>query len=148
LLVACLVAAAGCGAGEPLDGGSPDGQRPDDGPRVADDRFDGEFAITDVVVDGVARPPVQRPSLAIEARFGGLTVNPGCNTYLGSFTLTEDGRASFTVTGGSDLDCGDLTAQEEAVLSALDGATDWAEIDGGFRFDGPATSLTVAGPTA
>lgn len=155
MLVALTAAtlAAGCGAddsagGDPVDGTTASTVDTADGPRVADPRFEGDFVVTAVEVDGATVEPIQLPRITIESRFGGLTVQPGCNVHFGSFTLDEDGSASFTVTGGSDLDCGDLTAQETAILAALDGATSWTATDGGFRFDGPTTSLTVTGPEA
>jgi heat shock protein HslJ len=132
-----------CGAAEA--GGDPVVSA-DGGPRMAHPRFDGEFAVTGLVVDGTEAPLEPAPLLVIETRFGGLTVSPGCNTYLGSFTLTEDGVASFTVTGGSDVDCGDLTGQEASVLAALAAVETWTALDGGFRLDGPGTSLTITGP--
>jgi hypothetical protein len=141
---ACLlVVTPACGASEP------DGEPQvtvDDGPRVADPRFDGVFEITELAVDGSPVSLVEGPTLEIETTFGGLTVRPGCNTHLGSFTLADDGVASFTVTGGSDLGCDDLGPQEQAVLAALAAVDTWTEIDGGFRFDGPGASITVQGP--
>ncbi len=142
-LLLVVVLAAGCGSSE-LD---PDAGSVGDGPRVAHPRFDGDFEVVAISVDGRAVEVDQRPTVQIEAEFGGLTVLPGCNTYFGSFTLAEDGTASFTVTGGTELDCGDLADQEEAVLAALAGATSWVEVDGGFRFDGPGTEVAVRGPT-
>jgi heat shock protein HslJ len=145
LSVATLI--AGCGADDTAPDGTVDGTVDTaDGPRVADPRFEGDFVVTAVEVDGASVEAIQLPRIMIETRFGGLTVQPGCNVYFGSFTLGEDGTASFTVTGGSDQDCGDLTGQETAILAALDGATSWTTIDGGFRFDGPTTSLTLTGP--
>lgn len=140
MLAATLV--TGCGSSEPVDGPTDTA----DGPRVAHPRFEGDFTIDAVELDGSATELVQQPRVTIETRFGGLTVQPGCNTYFGAFTLDEDGTASFTVTGGTDLDCGDLADQEAVVLAALDGATSWTPVDGGFRFDGPTSSLTITGP--
>ncbi|MEM9564158.1 MAG: META domain-containing protein [Actinomycetota bacterium] len=141
-LVAVSLLLVGCGADELDDG-------PDtvfDGPRVAHPRFDGRFEI--VELDGAdGRTALrQSPSLTIDARFGRLEVDPGCNTYLGSFTLDEDGRASFTITGGTGFDCEDLADQELAVLDALDGVDAWSEDGDGFRFDGSAATVRIAGP--
>ncbi len=134
VIVAALLAACGADV-EPADGGPG---------RVADARFDGDFRIESVSLDGRAIELVQGPRLTIETVFGGLTVEPGCNTYFGSFTLAEDGTASFTVAGGSTEPCAELERQEQAVLAALREATSWSEIDGGFRFDGNAGhSLTI-----
>ena len=141
-LILVAVLALGCGSSDSEPGAEPIG----DGPRVAHPRFDGEFTIVELSLDGGRVGLDQRPSLQIETEFGGLTVMPGCNTYFGSFTLAEDGSASFTVTGGSELDCGPLTDQEAAVLAALDQATAWSEGPGGFRFEGPTGAIDVAGP--
>lgn len=140
-----LILTAGCGSSDEFDDGS--GATVDDGPRVADPRFDGGFEIVELVVDGVAIAIAERPTVEIETQFGDLTVLPGCNTYFGSFTLDEDGTASFTVTGGSELDCGELADQEDAVLDAMAGVDRWVTTDDGFRFSGPSASLSVVGPT-
>ncbi len=142
VVVAAMLLAAGCGRDEP--GGGPDPLL--DGPRVAHPRFDGRFDIVELTGAGGSTALRQAPSLTIDARFGRLEVNPGCNTYLGSFTLDEDGRASFTVTGGTRQDCGDLTDQETALLGALDGVEAWVVEPDGFRFDGRSTTLRVVGP--
>ena len=144
--VVVAVVAGGCGAG---DGGADGPDGPDtDGPRVADPRFDGNFEIVAVVVDGSEVGLAQRPAIDIEAEFGGLTVLPGCNTYFGSFTLDDEGPASFTVTGGSDADCGPLADQEEAVLAALAAVDRWTATEAGFRFDGAGSAVTVVGPAS
>lgn len=116
------------------------------GPRVADARFDGRFQIVTTTVGGTELVPAGQPTMAIDAEFGALEVELGCNVGLGSFTLTEQGEASFRITGGSRRPCDELAEQEATILAALDGADAWTSVDGGFRFDGPATSLTVAGP--
>ncbi len=108
----------------------------DDGPRVADSRFEGDFAITAVSHDGQVDELSTPVRLNFETIFGALTVEPGCNIYFGSFTLAEDGSASLTIAGGSREDCGRLAAQEELVLAALRAVDSWAEVDDGFRFEG------------
>jgi hypothetical protein len=144
LAIGALVTVTGCGAAEELDDGPT--APVDDGPRVADARFDGRFDIVDLVVDQEPVSLTQQPTIEIETQFGALTVLPGCNTYFGSFTLASDGRASFTVTGGSGQDCGPLDDQEAAVLAALDAVDQWVEADTGFRFSGGGSSLSIAGP--
>lgn len=135
---------AACGSAE-LDEPDGDGSvtTQDDGPRVADARFDGEFVATTLARNGQEVPLTVAPIVIFETRFGALTVNPGCNTYFGSFTLAEDGGASFTIAGGSRQDCGDLNEQEELLLSALRGAASWVAVDDGFTFDGANGSVTV-----
>ncbi len=121
---------------------------------MASSRFDGEFAITDLAVADEPVPLRTTATISIESEFGGLSVTPACNTYLGSFTLIEsdeaesnlsdEGQASFTIAGGSDTDCGDLNDQEGLVLTALAAVDSWATTDDGFRFDGPdGSSFTI-----
>lgn len=143
-LAVIIVLLSGCGA----DAESPPGDGGEgDGPRVAHARFEGDFTIAAVTIDGRPLALTTAPAIIFETVFGGLTVKPGCNTYFGSFTLAEDGSASFTVGGGSSQDCGRLDAQEEAILGALAEVSAWSTVDGGFRFDGPSgpsdTSITT-----
>ncbi|MEM9653883.1 MAG: META domain-containing protein [Actinomycetota bacterium] len=142
--------AAACGAAD--DGGSdngdggPGGVSTTDRVQVADIRFEGEFVVTSVTADGADVGLVSEPIISLETVFGGLSIVPGCNTYFGSFTLTEDGTASFTVAGGTSRSCADLADQEAAVLDALRAVTTWEEEGDGFRFadDGGGSTLTVS----
>ncbi len=147
VLAAALFLLSACGSAD-VDGPAIDGPATtDDGPRVADQRFDGEFVAISVTVDGQPVTLLTDPLVIIETEFGSLTINPGCNSYFGSFTLAEDGTASFTVAGGSTQDCGELTRQEDAVLAAIAGVESWTATDRGFRFDGrDGDAITVVGP--
>ena len=144
LLVGIVALAAACGSAETID--EPGQLAAADGPQVADPRFDGEFAITALSIDGQDVELASLPLITIETEFGALTVSPGCNMYFGSFTLAESGLASFTIAGGSSDDCGALAGQETDVLTALEQATGWTEAGDGFTFTGPDISLT-ASPT-
>lgn len=140
VVVLCL---SSCGADIQDDPTSP--IAPSNGTRVADARFEGEFTVTSIMLDGQDVPLRTLATVDIDTVFGGLTVIPGCNTYFGSFTLTEAGRASFTVAGGSSQDCGDLGPQEDAVLAALGAAERWSETPDGFRFEsGGGDSISVS----
>lgn len=142
-MFAFLFALSACGSADLDEPIGVDVTVADDGPRVADVRFDGEFVVTALTSNDqeVALPVA--PLVGFETEFGALTVNPGCNTYFGSFTLAEDGVASFTIAGGSSQDCGDLDEQEELVLAALRGVTSWTEAPDGFVFEGPNSSVTA-----
>ena len=70
---------------------------------------------------------------------------PGCNTYFGSFTLSEDGGASFTIAGGSSQECEDLAEQEQAILDALGLVTNWEQTDAGFEFTDNSGSQLILG---
>ncbi|MEL6983389.1 MAG: META domain-containing protein [Actinomycetota bacterium] len=142
--IGALFLLTGCGASEDVDDGVTEPST--DGPRVADARFDGRFEISEVVADQAPFALSQQPAIEIETEFGGLTVLPGCNTYFGSFTLTEDGEASFTITGGSGQDCGPLAEQEATVLAALDAVDQWDEVEAGFRFSGGGSTVVITGP--
>jgi heat shock protein HslJ len=145
LIVAALaVGLAACGAAEDPDPDQPTTNIDDRGPRVADQRFDGLFLITEAVVGGEPIPLEAVASINFETEFGGLVVEPGCNRYFGSFSLAEDGNASFTVAGGSQNSCDGLEQQDRGVLTALGRVTEWTELGDGFRFDGPSgDSITV-----
>jgi heat shock protein HslJ len=130
LVLLLAVVAGGCGAES-------------DPPPAGADRFDGSFQIVAVDRPEIVDPLSQLPQLLIGTEFGDLEVLPGCNTYYGSFTLTDDGTASFTVTGGTDLDCGLLDPQEDAILAALDATERWEETAEGFVFVGPDSRLEV-----
>lgn len=135
LVLALGLLLTACGASETDPdglGGDAAGQQP----RVADLAFDGEFFITSITVDDQPVEVATTARITLETEFGGLRVEPACNTFFGSFTIDQDGTASFTVTGGSSQDCGPFTGQEQAVLAALESVDSWVEIDGGFRFDG------------
>ncbi len=138
--MAALLLGAACGSSaEPTDPTASG-----TGPRVADARFEGDFFLDGVTMDGRLVPLETVATIKFETVFGGLQVKPGCNTYFGSFTLAEDGTASITVPGGTNQDCGGLGFQEEAILTALAGVTSWAETADGFRLDGPSgTSVAL-----
>jgi heat shock protein HslJ len=135
------VAATACGADDTGEG--PTSTVDGGGPRVADPRFEGTFVVSELTVDGEVLAIDLLPTVAIDTVFGRLTVEPGCNTFFGSYTLAEDGEASFTIAGGTGRDCPDLADQEEAVVAALRNVTSWTETDDGFRFDGADRSLTI-----
>ena len=131
-----LLVLSACGStDEPTGPGGQSSAAP--GPTVADARFDGRFTVIGLdFADGPVEPALA-PVITIETEFGALTVEPGCNTYYGSFSLLDDGSASFTVTGGSNRDCPDLADQEQAVLAVLDAVDGWAE---------SGETLVLAGP--
>lgn len=145
LLTALALFTAACGADigdEPTTGGTEGGS---DENRVANARFEGEFMVTSVVLAGQEFPLQNVATVTIETIFGTLTVIPGCNTYFGSYTLTESGLASFTVAGGSNQDCGGLRSQEDAVLAALGAAEHWIETADGFLFESDkGDTITIA----
>lgn len=139
ILAVLLVVLSACGS-------AGDGQAvvDDDGPRVADIRFDGDFVISNLTTQGDPVPLAAVASLNIETEFGGLVVEPGCNTYYGSFTLTDDGTASFSVAGGTNRTCDGLEQQDEPVIRTLTAVSSWSETTDGFRLEGAGgESLTL-----
>lgn len=140
LLLGALILLNGCAA----DGSDGDQAGAKGGePRVADARFEGDFEIANISRDGQQIALSTAATLNFETVYGGLTVDPGCNTYFGSFTLEEDGTASITIAGGSREVCGALDTQELVVLQALAAVTAWIETDSGFRFTGQDQSFEL-----
>ncbi|MGH1493409.1 MAG: META domain-containing protein [Acidimicrobiales bacterium] len=133
-----VVFLSACGSSGEADIDQPEQTVVDGGPRVANVRFEGDFLLDDLVVDGEPVTLVAVTSMNFDTEFGGLNVKPGCNTYYGAFSLAEDGLASFSVTGGSSQTCSGLDRQEEQVLQAVGGVSIWTEISDGYRFEGPS----------
>lgn len=141
ILAVLLVVLSACGSAG--DGQTVD----DDGPRVADAQFDGDFVISDLMLQGEPVPLAAVASLNIETEFGGLVVEPGCNTYYGSFTLTDDGTASFSVAGGTNRTCDGLEQQDLPVIRALTGVSMWSDLGDGFVLEGPAGDAVTLSPS-
>lgn len=133
-----------CGADEGPNDPTVTAEQTTDRVQVADARFDGDFQVMALQQGGLEVPLISVPVISIETEFGGLSVMPGCNTYFGSFTLEEDGFASFTVAGGSQQECDELGMQEQAVLDVLALVNRWEETADGFVLDaGDGNQLNI-----
>ncbi len=113
----------------------------------ADPRFDHTWIVAEITVEG---DPVELGSanilVDIDTRLTSVTVETGCRTLLGSYTLADDGQAGFTLPGSTG-DCDGV----EPWLSELDGtfliavsAVDaWTITDDRLELDGPGGSLVL-----
>ncbi len=109
-----------------------------------DPRFDGVWTLSALVVDG--EPVDLGPGLVvldIDTSTSALRVETGCRTLLGSFSFLDDGRAGFTLPGGTEPRCnGDaeapIAALDQAFLDAITAVDSWGRADGEL--------LTLSGP--
>lgn len=119
---------AGCGS---VSGPAPD-------VAVADARLGGSYTVASMTVDEQSETPVVPVTFQIDADYGELVVDTGCNTLLGSFSLLGDGRAGVTLAGGSSLSCTDTAQQQESTLLAtLAGVDSWSETAAGLALHAP-----------
>ncbi len=130
---------ASCGSSEDLAPESaPTPLRPYDGSGVADERFDGLFTVTEILLGGRSEAPVEPIVFEIDTEFGDLSIDTACGTLLGSFTFLEDGGAGITIAGRSRPPCSaEAEAQTGRLLEILERVDGW-------RSD--ADSLTLLGP--
>lgn len=98
---ALLLLLTGCGAADDGTTSSPDSTVGTDLGAVT-----GRFAVV-----SVATPEDRTISVSDEARvtlddeLASISVETGCNRYLGSYSFFTDGRMSVTLTGGTDKPC-------------------------------------------
>lgn len=146
---AAVVAAAGVSAGLLLaaDGGpwgAPDPATVDLG-AGAGRIVDGAWTATHI--EAGAAVEVTDPgavALHLDTASATLRGTAGCNLLLGSFTLTADGRASFTVPSARTARCpAPDTAREEALLAALAGTRSWLSVDGRLELRGPRVAVVL-----
>jgi heat shock protein HslJ len=125
-LVVATLSGSSSGAGSP-------GGRPPTQPTAAASRFDGAFAVSALTVEGTEAPLRVPIRIELDSVYGQLTIDTGCNTKLGSFSIFDDGRAGFTVAGGSQLTCTAGPERQEAQLLAVLGeVTSWTESGDGL----------------
>lgn len=118
---------------------------PADFPTVAATGLDGVYEITSVETDagGGQIDFAATPTVAIDVVTGSLTVDTACNRHLGSFTLDEGGRASFTLTGGTTDECpAELAARDDLLVQVLAGTRQWVAVDDDLLFEGDAGSMS------
>lgn len=106
----------------------------------------GRWVAVSLERDGAAVPldgadPVV---LEIDTVVAALVGDTGCSLLLGSFTLTPDGGASFTVPSTRRGSCPPaLAARDDAIRVALADATTWHVTADQLTLSGPATRLTL-----
>lgn len=109
-------------------------------------QVDGTWVARSVEVEGRTTDlGDQSVVLDLDTTIARLEGRTGCNPLLGSFTLTADGDASFTVPNRRPAACDPVVdAAEDDVVAALEGATTWAVAGGELVLSGPATRLELA----
>ena len=134
-----LVILSGCVPADPVSGDS----IPANYPTIASPTVQGRFEIVELSDDGGAADlagPVT-PTVAFDVVTGELRIETGCNQYLGSFTLDPDGRASFTVAGGTREQCPDGQELERQTLDAFGRIDGWTEVGDGLELTGLGSTV-------
>ena len=114
LLPIALVLAAGCGDDGDDDAASTDGET------VTSEALDGrDFVSTEVTGETL----VDGTEISVSFEDGGLSVNAGCNTMGGDYTIT-DGTLTAGPLASTQMACEDDLQQQDAWIAALleDGA--------------------------
>ena len=141
-LAAAAVIIAGCGSTDGADAS---------GPTVAPARAGGTYQLERLLVrgEGVAIDSIgdaDGAQVTIDAEFGGLRIDTACGVLLGSFSLLDDGRAGFTVAGGSTSECSEAAeAQRDQLLAALGRIEAWEAPPADAR-DEPLAGLEFTSP--
>ena len=134
LTITAAVLGAGCAAAETASGDD----IPNNYPTIAPASVQGRFDVVEIVVgaDSVDLDGAVAPTISFDVVTGELQIEPDCNLYLGSFTLSPDGSASMTVTGGTKVDCPSGPDHEDRVLAAFAAIDRWAETSDGIELRG------------
>lgn len=115
-------------------------------PTIAAENLGGVYNIVQIEpVDAGPTPLVLSvtPTVELDVVTGSLTIDTACNRHLGSFTLDDQGRASFTIPGGTTDACPDeAAAEDQLLLNILDETSQWAGGDGTLTFSGNAGAMT------
>jgi hypothetical protein len=138
VVAASALAVGGCG--------SDDAAAEPSGPTVAAAELGGTYEVRQLEVAGVEATIDEAGldggavTLTIDAEFGGLRIDTACGTLLGSFTLEADGRAGFTVAGGSTRECSPSAAdQRDSLVGPLGRVDTWTT-------DPPTSGLELTSP--
>ncbi len=141
VLLGLVLVLSGCGTTETTESTIPVGF-----PTIAPAALDGVYEITAIAPPSSGANTLQlvpAPTVELDVVTGTLSVDTACNRHLGSYSLDEDGRASFTVTGGTVDQCqAEIAAQDELLLEVLAAIDQWVESDGGLTFTGAAGSMS------
>lgn len=115
-LVAALVlvatTATGCGVLQ-VDGPGP---------------LDGEWTVSRIVLDGADLTPESGAIvLRIDSPNSTLAGRTSCRQIFGSFTITSDGRATFTVPTPPPVDCSEAAQfEQDLLIGALERSATWS----------------------
>ncbi len=130
-LGASVLLLAACAADDTASGAAiPDGY-----PTIASAEFNGSFAITAATVAGsaVELDPASSRLVGFDVVTGAAEVDLGCDRRLGSFTMTDDGRASITLTGQIVVDPCSPSDVDDDLWALIERVERWESTDGGFR---------------
>jgi heat shock protein HslJ len=102
-------------------------------PVTAAGGYEGAFTLASLTVGGSGQPLAVPVHVELDPVHGQLTIDTGCNTKLGSFSLLDDGRAGVTVAGGTELPCTAGPGRQEArLLAVLAEVSSWRESGAGL----------------
>ncbi len=135
ILLAILTAVGGCGTAAPANGS--ERTIPEGYPTVASERFHGAFEAVSVRAEGEVLTLEVPPMIVIDVVTGGVEAGFGCNQYLGSYTLADDGVASFTFAGGTSEQCPGGRVVEQTLLAVFERVDRWEDAGGGFTVTSP-----------
>lgn len=106
--------------------------------------FDGKFVVEELQTgtDDVLNPTSM--TITIDADAASVDVDSGCNTHLGSYSLFDDGTASFTLVGGTTKACdAELRPQDLAIQEALAAVDSWSGDTTTIVFESPDADLVT-----
>lgn len=119
-----------------------------------DPDFDASWVVSSIEVDGQA-VDLQSGLIVvdIDTSIDAVEIATGCRTLLGSFTFLDDGRAGFTLPGGTKDRCDDdteswLIALDETFATTIGAITTWS--GGGNEpliLAGPASEIVLEQPS-
>jgi hypothetical protein len=114
-----MSATTGCGAADGGDDGAP--------PTIASPDLGGRWRVAEVTIDGEPQPDPVTALIELETDFGGVEIDTDCGTEIGAFTLDDDGRAGFSLTGGSTTGCSaDTQVGRDQLVELLGEVDQWS----------------------
>jgi len=141
VVVGLVLGLAGCGTQEAFESDIPVGF-----PTIAPAEVAGTY---DIVIfapppGGGEDPPdfSATPTVDLDVVTGALTVVTPCNQHLGSFSLEADGRASLTITGGTNDDCPTAEGAQVLLLEVVAGVNRWTGDGQQLDLVGPGGTMT------
>ncbi len=143
LAIGLALTLAACGATETIDSES---EIPVGFPTIAPAEVNGVYELTSVqpsISETTDIAFTATPSAELDVVTGTLAIDTACNRYLGSFSLEDDGRASFTITGGTSDECpAEVADQDDLMLEVLAATDQWSQDGGNLLFSGTAGPMT------
>lgn len=138
VVLLCSIALTACSSAE----GEP--SPPDNQTTANQGSPNGIFVISEASDSDGAIEFGEPPTVSIDAEFGTLRVDGGCNEHFGSFTLAEDGLASFTLAGQTNIGCDASTEATERRIIDLFAVIDrWSQQTNTVELQGTNTAATL-----